>query len=459
MAAISDNSGSRRLNGWKEIAAYFGKDERTVKRWEAQNGLPVHRLPGGNRGTVFADVAELEHWLVGHRTTADAAGADTPQPAVTGPAARPVSRGTGILAGVFVSCAVVGLFAGDTLRQWIGPAPRVSDIAPGQASIRELYLDGLTNLGLRTPAGLSRAVENFTQIVSRDPANAPAYAQLAIAYNLLTQYASMPADIAYPQAKAAAQRAIQLDPGLATGYAALAFAEHYWDRDFSGAREHFDKAIELDPRAPQTLGWFALTRMQAGDFEAAQELIDRAQELEPSSRAIIANRALILFHAGASAEAERLLLQLKQSAPNQVAAHFYLASIYLDEARYEDYVAESLAAAELQDNEATRSIFLAARAGYQRGGSTAMFSAMLDEQRRQFAQGREQAFNVARTAGEMGDAETALDYLHQSVERREQDILGIRIDRSFRKLWDEPRFRAVAAGVGLPFPEQRAANL
>ena len=59
----SDPSGSeglgQRLNSWKEITAFFGKDERTVKRWETIRGLPV-RVPGGTRTSVFAYVTELE---------------------------------------------------------------------------------------------------------------------------------------------------------------------------------------------------------------------------------------------------------------------------------------------------------------------------------------------------------------------------------------------------------------
>jgi len=53
-----------RLDSWKTIAAFFGKDERTVKRWEKERGLPVHRLPGA-RGSVFAYTGELERWLAG----------------------------------------------------------------------------------------------------------------------------------------------------------------------------------------------------------------------------------------------------------------------------------------------------------------------------------------------------------------------------------------------------------
>lgn len=52
-----------RLDSWKAIAQYLGRDERTVQRWELDRGLPVHRLPGAKRGGIFAYAAELDVWM------------------------------------------------------------------------------------------------------------------------------------------------------------------------------------------------------------------------------------------------------------------------------------------------------------------------------------------------------------------------------------------------------------
>jgi len=57
------SSASSRLRGWKEIGRYFGVTERTVKRWEATRGLPVHRMPGEPRAPVFAYADELSEWM------------------------------------------------------------------------------------------------------------------------------------------------------------------------------------------------------------------------------------------------------------------------------------------------------------------------------------------------------------------------------------------------------------
>lgn len=65
MSANRDPLSGKRLDSWKEIASFFGRGERTVKRWETERGLPVHRVPGSARGSVFAYENELADWLKG----------------------------------------------------------------------------------------------------------------------------------------------------------------------------------------------------------------------------------------------------------------------------------------------------------------------------------------------------------------------------------------------------------
>src|SRR6204780_3960530 len=62
---------SRRLDTWKEIGAFFGRDERTVKRWEITRGLPVHRVPGAGRANVYANTDELAERLKGKNDTVE----------------------------------------------------------------------------------------------------------------------------------------------------------------------------------------------------------------------------------------------------------------------------------------------------------------------------------------------------------------------------------------------------
>jgi TolB-like protein/Tfp pilus assembly protein PilF len=104
MAVRSEPISGKRLDSWKEIAAFLGRAERTVKRWETERGLPVHRVPGGGRSAVFAYTNELADWLKGRSEEldtedvasgeledgkTDSTGAGTVQPAVSVQAVSP----------------------------------------------------------------------------------------------------------------------------------------------------------------------------------------------------------------------------------------------------------------------------------------------------------------------------------------------------------------------------------
>jgi hypothetical protein len=121
-----DGTGNRLLTGWKQIAFYFGKDESTAKRWAVQRGLPVRRVPGQKRASVYAYTAELATWLrqqgVGVELTADpgpeAKLPPSVPPAWSAPAARAGYRRLGAAAlAVFLLLGVAGLV---TLG-WVGP--------------------------------------------------------------------------------------------------------------------------------------------------------------------------------------------------------------------------------------------------------------------------------------------------------------------------------------------------
>lgn len=82
---------SERLDSWKEIAAYLGRDLRTLRRWEEEKGLPIHRVPGGERRAVFAYRAEIDAWLL--RTESEGNG-HPPASAAENPNSRTLHRKT-----------------------------------------------------------------------------------------------------------------------------------------------------------------------------------------------------------------------------------------------------------------------------------------------------------------------------------------------------------------------------
>ncbi|MBY0305392.1 MAG: hypothetical protein K2W86_09630 [Sphingomonas sp.] len=75
-AQASATGSDKRLNGWKAIAAFFGRDRTTVARWAKERGLPVHYVPGGKQKSVFAIERELDAWRSQHAESGQLAQAD-----------------------------------------------------------------------------------------------------------------------------------------------------------------------------------------------------------------------------------------------------------------------------------------------------------------------------------------------------------------------------------------------
>ena len=197
-----------RLNSWKSIGAFFERDERTVRRWEAERGLPVHRVPGAGRSSVYAYTSELAEWLKtsdGQSSTAElgevsatSSTISSPHPTDSAPAPQlPRSRNVSTL--FLVAGSLILLLASPVAyRKYISSRTAVASALPGVAKAanpeaRELYLQGLYHWNKRTPDDLHQALDDFTQSIVHDPNYAPAYAGLANCYNLLREYTLMPA--------------------------------------------------------------------------------------------------------------------------------------------------------------------------------------------------------------------------------------------------------------------------
>lgn len=439
------NGTNRLLKGWKEIAAFFGRDESTVRRWANATDFPVHRVPGRKRAAVYAYSGDLEAWLTSSGTTEDAG--EPPPTAIPGPSSTGRRIGFGRIAA---ACAVIALAAGLSLAGWsFGLEGKgLSSHQPSERA-QDLYLDGVYNLETRTADGITRAIGLFTQAVTDDPEFAKAYVGLADAYNLVSQYTTVPASEVYPKARTAAERAVALDPEEAGGYAALAFNAYYWQRNVGLSMDLFEKAIALDPDNARAHHWYALVAMQDRRFDIATREIALAQRLDPKAPSILANKGLILFHAGHVEEALAILRPLSDTEPSMLSPPAYLATIYLATGRDRDFLREFRRAAKLSGNQPEIEIADAAEAGFGQGGRPAMLPAMFAEQKRLYADGKMPAFKLALTAAMLGENVVALDYLDLSIKRGEPDILGIRLEPALAGLRNDQRFNVLVAETGL----------
>jgi tetratricopeptide (TPR) repeat protein len=432
MSANRDPLTGRRLDSWKEIAAFFGRAERTVKRWEAERGLPVHRVPGSGRGSVFAYTEELTEWLKGRSQeleedsdsaqehpltpiTVATAGASTPVPD-----RFPISRLLAWIVPVALAGALAVFFSnGHRGLSFKAVAGRHT---PNQEA-QELYLRGRYYWDRRTPEDLSQAIDYFTQAIVKDPTDPQPYVGLADCYNLLREFGAMPPSEAYPRALAAAQRAVELDDTSAEAHNSLAFATFWWSWRGATAEREFRRALELDPNFVRAHHWYATYLLALHRHAEALDQIEQAQRLEPSSSAILADKGLLLWMSGRHDEGVSLLRQLEKAQPSFSSTHDYLARIFWEQKDYAGALLEWRQMATLRHDQAGLALADAREQGFAAGGLPTMWERELPVQMDLFRRGLGSAYDLAQTYAALGRTQEALSYLKIAFERREANML------------------------------------
>lgn len=393
------------LVSWKEIAVYLNHSESTVKRWERDRGLPVHRIPGGERGGVFAYPEELADWLKGEALELEAEdpassdqstngsssngatneGIALPHPGETlglsgrlgiARPARLAILGTALViagAGLYWIPrrlpAIAGFGSSNSTRQ------RFAAVSEAEKSAaHDLYLKGRFEWNQRTPDTLNRALDDFTQAIVHNPNDARAYAGLADAYEMLFIYGSRQDDDARDKAMGAARKAVELDGSLSEAHRALGYA--IWrTHNFAEAEKELDLAIQLDPRDPLAHLWLSNVLANQGKESECLAEIAKAQELDPASASILAVKGDRLYLTGKKEEGIALLKEAVRSEPQLSIAHLYLASVEYLERNYPAYLKESQATAEIRNDAWLKDVTAKLAAAYARNGERGLLNA------------------------------------------------------------------------------------
>ncbi|MGB2635111.1 MAG: tetratricopeptide repeat protein [Candidatus Acidiferrum sp.] len=456
---LAQKSSGRKLDTWKEIAAFFGRDERTVKRWEKERGLPVHRLPGGRRGTVYAFSEELTAWLRSSQDFVSLEGpirkedsgvvAATESLPVRASTAPPWWRGYGIALTVMVLVlfGFARLFKLHEVQGRLLPSLSVRASSATHKQAEDLYLQGRYHWNKRTPADLTLALDLFTKSIQLEPNYALAYAGKADCYNLLREYTGMPPSQAFPLAIAAAKKSIALDDGLAEGHRSLAFALFFWEWDVPGAEREFQRAIDLNPKDVEAHHWYATMLVSLSRFPEAINEIEQARKLDPLSSSIAADRAIILYRSGNTDEAIAILQELKTAEPGFLSPARYLANIYFDRRDFEKYFDEAETAAKLTGDEHEVAVIQVLRKQFASGGEQAVLRSVLEDRLLDLQRGRGDALSVAESYADLGRNQEAIEYLNKAYERHDYPLIEMVNSKTFEKLFNEPEYQDIVKRV------------
>jgi len=474
--AAGEGTGSRRLIGWKSIGQFLRCTERTARRWEAYRGMPVHRIPGGGRSSVWATPEELNSWLqalpseiqatLRAEATSDgassAATADSSAFADVAAAAHPSAetgratlapptppaeaarqrRPVWVIGAVLVTALGVGglMMWNSAHRSPSATALTTRGPYDDNPQARETYMTARFELATRSAESLAAAERTFRELTEGYPDRAAGWSGLADTYLLEREFGAMSDEVAYSHAERAARTALALDPKLADAWLDQAFVAWWWHGDAATAFKDFDTALQLDPRSAKALHWYATALYAHGDYEKALLTIGRARELDPNNRAIIADEAWLHFGSGERTTGLTTLERLVQVDRSFESPHFYLAQAYLVMGRDADFLREARLAAELREQAEAIDVLRLAEQRFLAGGRDAMLEQLAASEAERYGRGTGSAVVVAEYRALANDRDGMLKWLATAEATHDHNLPTLRGYPEFAAYRSDPEF-------------------
>ena len=313
----------------------------------------------------------------------------------------------------------------------------------------ELYLKGRFFWNKRTGPDLRKAIAYFNQAIAKDPNYALAYAGLADAYVLLPPYGAASALESFPQAEAAAKKALELDDALAEAHTSLAQVLVSYDFDFEGSTREFERAIALNPNYATAHHWYGSgPPLSLGEFDRAIAELKRAQQLDPLSLIINADLGSGFVTARRYDDAIAQLRKTIEMDPHFYYAHWNLGEALELKGKLREAFAEYKKAAELNDDPLVLSLVAQAEAKLgQRDDARKILKQLEQLATRRYV--GNYAFALVHIA--LGEKEKAIEDLeHAYRDRVGPDIALLKVDPMLDLLRGDPRFEALIAKIFAP---------
>jgi serine/threonine protein kinase/Tfp pilus assembly protein PilF len=312
-----------------------------------------------------------------------------------------------------------------------------------QAFLRALYF-----WNKWTPASSWRALEYCRLAIEIDPAYAPAHAVMADCYTALAVFGELRAKEAFPKAKAAASKAIEMAPSLSDAHLAVGLVNLYFDWDWDTAEKHMRRAVELSPHSARAhYGLSLWLLVQQRHQEAIQEA-DYALELDPLSLPMNFNVGYLNYFAGNN---DRAIAQFEKVL--EMDSSFMQASLILCPAYLRKRMpAEALATVEkaLPQSGNWSSLRAMLAIVHAASGRTSQAVEILEKLKKEGASIPLLSYSAAIIFNVLGDKEQALDWLEKACEERIGFLVLLKVASGFRNLSQEPRFQAILKHIGMP---------
>ncbi len=427
----------KRLDSWKEIAAYLRRSERTVRRWEKDEGLPVRRLHHDKRGSVYAYSGDLDAWIESRRELVEAT------PAVDLPPASEPATADRSLRPAAIGAVVVGLALAIVGAAWLFPRHAAAPVsAEATRIVQSADFDSPSRAQVRA------SIKRYDEAIGMNPGYAAAWAGLGTAHIALTYFGDAPGRETLTEAKRAAEESLRLDPSQASAWRTLGWVSHYLEWDHPKAEQQFLKAIALDAQEPRALEWYTGFLMDLGRIDDALKYSRLAQSAAPRWLIPVATNGYIYYLTGhtdlAIAQYERAL----EWDPNFGVAMQQLGRVYLAQGRRSEAIEQLRRANQLMGDVpfATADLGFALGVSGKRSEAQQLLAAALAKRDESYYP----AFVLAEIELGLGNTEAALDWLERACDEGNVGWNLPSADPFYDRVRTHPRFIRILQRMHLP---------
>jgi TolB-like protein/Tfp pilus assembly protein PilF len=309
------------------------------------------------------------------------------------------------------------------------------------------YLEGRHFLNTRSEDGLKKAIEKFEKALEHDPQYALAYTGIADSYAVLALLEFLPPKEAFPKARTAAEKALEIDNRLAEAHTSLGVVRFQYDWDWEGAEKEFKRAIELNSSYALAHQSYADFLKSQGRFDEALSEMSHAGALDPLSLSINTGIGHVLY---LNRQYDRAIEQYRNTIkldPNFVQARLWFGRPYLQKRMYKEALAE-LAHAVTLSGESTISLAMlghASGAAGKKDEAEKTLEKLIQRSKSQYVP----SYWIAMVNVGLEDKDQAFAWLERAFQERSSWLVWARVEPRFDSLRSDPRFDSLLVRMRL----------
>jgi TolB-like protein len=313
---------------------------------------------------------------------------------------------------------------------------------------RELYLKGRFFWNKGGASAFNKAIGFFLQAINTDPMYAEAYSGLADCYTALGYGSFLAPKDAFPKAKEAAVKALEIDSTLADAHASMGFFKFYFEWNWAMAEKELKTAITLNPNYALGYDYYGYYLTMMGAYDEARTILQKAEDLDPLSVKIRTDMGFSMYYSGKYDLAMKEFQACLEMEPKYALTHIWFARLYQAKKMYPEAIAEYRETLKAIPN------WPVALAGigniYGEQGKKREAFEVLDTLNSLTSRQFVTSYGIALVFTGMGDKDKTFDWLNKAYDERSNFLVWLHRDPRWASIRSDKRYTELARKLGLP---------